>query len=354
MQDASSNSNSVSAAPARRNHGAILVGGTLIVLVAAGVSMQVWRARSSNAAEQKAAAKPDVQAREDALQQPVGRVNGKVITYEQLARECFDRHGKEVLENLINRTIIQQACAEQGVSVSEAEVNQEIIELSKKFGLAVDQYYQLLESERGLTPTQYRSDVVWPMLAMKKLAGGDVKITREMMTQAYEDSYGERVKARMIVFDNLRHAQEAWEKLRTEPENFERFARELSVEPNSRALGGTIPPIRRHSGAHEEIRKVAFGLTNPGDISGIIQVDVSQYVILRYEGRTEPVEHDYKDVEAQLQQELTEREVARMVGETFEKIQKSAKVDNLLTGESRGYTTASTAELPEPSKTTRK
>ncbi|MBL8820529.1 MAG: peptidylprolyl isomerase [Planctomyces sp.] len=354
MQDASPNPSSLSAAQPRKSRGSMLVGGTLIVLVASGISMQVWRAQNSKAAEQKTAAKPDIQAREDALQQPVGRVNGQVITYEQLAAECFERHGKEVLENLVNRTIIQQACAERGITVSEAEVNQEIIELSKKFGLAVDQYYQLLESERGLSPVQYRRDVVWPMLAMKKLAGGEVKVTRAMLAEAYEDSYGARVKARMMAFDNLRHAQEAWEKLRTEPDSFEKMARELSVEPNSRALGGTIPPIRRHSGAHEEIRKAAFAMTTPGEISGIVQVDVSQYVILRYEGRTEPVEHDPKDVEAQLQAEITEREVARMVGETFEKIQKAAKVDNFVTGESRGNVVPASAQLPEPSNKTRK
>ncbi|MFN9970002.1 MAG: peptidylprolyl isomerase, partial [Phycisphaerae bacterium] len=113
-----------------------------------------------------------------------------------------------------------------------------------------------------------------------------------MMRDAYEDNYGERVKARMMVLDNLRRAQEAWEKARSSPDDFESMARELSVEPNSRALGGTVPPIRKNSGAHEEIRKAAFEMKTPGEISGIIQVDVSQYVILKYEGRTEPVEHD--------------------------------------------------------------
>jgi foldase protein PrsA len=305
------------------------------MLIAAGIGMQLWRAQSGKAAEQKSEAAAG-QARHDALSKPVGRVNGEAISYEMLAKECVERHGREVLDHLINRSIIQQACMEKGITISEAEVNQEVITMSKKVGLAVDQYYQLLEAERNLTPVQYRRDVVWPLLAMKKLAGRDTSITNEMMRAAYEDSYGERVKARMIVLDNLRHAQDAWNKLKTEPDSFEQLARDRSVEPNSRALGGTVPPIRKNSGAHEEIRKAAFALKTPGEISGIIQVDVAQYVILKYEGRTEPVEHDMEDVKAQLHAQLEEREVAKMLGETFETIQAAARVDNYLTGETRG------------------
>lgn len=40
----------------RTGRGGILVGGTLVIVIAAGIGMQVWRARSSRAAEQKAAA----------------------------------------------------------------------------------------------------------------------------------------------------------------------------------------------------------------------------------------------------------------------------------------------------------
>ena len=321
----------------RTGRGGILVGGTLVIMIAAGIGMQVWRARSSEAAEQKAAAV--VPAETEAQKTAFARVNGEAITYEALAKECVAKHGKEVLENMISRTIIRQACAENGVTVSEAEVDQEIVEISKKFGLAVDQWYKMLEAERGLNAEQYRRDIIWPMLALKKLAGKEVTITREMLKMAYEDNYGPRVKARMIVLDNPRRATEMWEKIKENPDDFESLARDYSVEANSRALGGTIPPSRKNSeGTHEALRKAAFQFKEEeiGQISGIIQVGPSQYVILKYEGRTEPIEHSTEDVEAQLHAELEEREVQKLVGETFESLQKAARVDNFLTGESRG------------------
>ncbi|MEZ6059958.1 MAG: peptidylprolyl isomerase [Planctomycetaceae bacterium] len=321
-------------APKAGRRSTMLVGGTLIALVAAGIGMQVWRAQNSKAAEQKDSVAGSVRL-DDTLATPVGRVNGQPVTYEMLAKECIERHGKDVLENVINRTIIQQACAEAGVTVTEAEVNQEIVKISKKFGLPVGQWYKMLEAERGLTALQYHRDVIWPMLALKKLAGKEVKITNEMMKEAYTDNYGPRVKARMIVMDNQRRATEIWEKLQKDPELFEDFARDYSVEPTSRILGGSIPPIRRYSGAHENIRKAAFNMQEPGEISNsIIQIGINQYVILKYEGRTEPIDHDRDAVAAQLHEELVEREVQKMVAETFSHLRENARIDNYLTNES--------------------
>ncbi|MBL8812198.1 MAG: peptidylprolyl isomerase [Planctomycetaceae bacterium] len=336
-------------AGAKSGRGGILIGGTLIIILAGGITMQVWRARDGIAAEQKASSQ-QVPSATDALKTAFARVNGESITYEALAKECVERHGKEVLDSLINRLIIQQECANRGLTVSEAEVDQEIVEISKKFGLAVDQWYKMLEAERNLTPAQYRRDVIWPMLALKKLAGKEVNITREMMASAYEDNYGPRVKAHMIVIDNIRRATEIWEKAKANPEEFEALARDYSIEPNSRALGGVIPPIRKNSGAPENLRKAAFALKEEGELSGIIQVEPNRFAILKYDGRTEPVDHNLADVEAQLHADLTEREVQKLVGETFERLQQQARVDNFLTGESRGRTetAAVTEEAAEP------
>ncbi|MCA9018069.1 MAG: peptidylprolyl isomerase, partial [Planctomycetaceae bacterium] len=273
----------------------LFFGGTVVVLICAALGMQIWRGQQGKAAEQGATGN-QISADAKLLAEPLSRVNGAPITWQQVAEECMQNHGAEALENLISRMIIQQACAEKGVTVTDHEVNSEILEISKKLGLSQDHLFQMIQSERGLNANQYRRDVIWPMLALKKLAGTDVQITREMLQQAYIDNYGERVRAKMIVLDRLNRAQFVEEKLRQNPEEFETLAREYSVEPNSKSLGGTIPPIRQFSGAHEEIRKAAFSMKTVGQLSGIIQVTPTQYVILRFEGRTEPVAHDPKDV----------------------------------------------------------
>lgn len=329
MQDASHKT----AESSRTKRGNIFISGTLITILAAGIGFQFWRSQNVKADQPTAA--DAGRATVSALGKPVGRVNGQSISYEELARECIERHGSEVLKNVINRLMIQQACSEAGVNVSDAEVEQEIVQISKKFGLPVNQWETMLHAERGLTPLQYRRDVIWPMLALKKLAGEEVSITREMLQEAYADNYGPRAKVRMMVLSNTRHAQEIWDKVKAAPDEFEDYARDYSVEPNSKALGGTVPPIRRFSGAHAEIRKAAFRMKTPGEISGIIQVAQDQYVILKFEGTTEPVAHDPKDVQGTLHEELREREVQVMVGNMFKKIENGARIDNYLTGETK-------------------
>jgi foldase protein PrsA len=92
-------------------------------------------------------------------------------------------------------------------------------------------------------------------------------------------------------------------------------------------------------------------MSQPGEISGVLQVGPSQYAIIKFEGFTEPVDHDMADVQAELHTDLTEREVQKMVGETFEKLQANARVDNFLTGESRGRAEAASAEQTTPAPT---
>lgn len=341
MQDAFQNKTESS----RGNRGTMFISGTLITILAAGIGFQFWRSQNVRADEPQTPAAGRVNM--GVLGKPVGQVNGQPIKYEQLAEECIQRHGAEVLKNLINRLLIQQACSETGVTVSDAEVNREVVQISKKFGLPVDQWEKMLQAERGLTPRQYRRDVIWPMLALKKLAGQEVTITREMMQEAYQDNYGPRAKVRMMVLENTRRAQEIWDRLKDSPDEFENYARDCSVEPNSRALGGTVPPIRQFSGAHEEIRKAAFRMGERGEvgaISGIIQVAMNQYVILKFEGMTEPVEHDPKDVQGPLHEELREREVQMMVAKTFKNLEESARIDNYLTGETKSPVTQTSAE----------
>ena len=312
-----------------KNKLTIIISGTVLAVLAAAILFQVLRERPSNpglAAENEVAGRAQV-----GQQRFLARVNGELVTYDEVAQECVDRHGKDVLENVINRKIIQQACKQQNVTVTETEVNQEVLRISKRFGLDVDGWYNLLQTERGLSRVQYQRDVIWPILALKKLADEKVEISDRELQKAYQNNYGEMVKARMIMMDHPRRIVELWEKIRKNPDDFERFAREYSIEPNSAALGGAIPPIRRFSG-DANLSNAAFKL-KPGELSGIIQLGdgLNRYVILKCEGRTKPVNHDLKSVQADLHASLSEEKIQQAVSRVFEKLKKQSRIDNYIT-----------------------
>jgi len=320
----------------------LALAGTAVALLAAGVVFQVFRAHEGSAGEdQSAEAAGDVAGKvslgDSSPRESLGRVNGEPISYDEVARECMARYGQEVLENFINRMIIHQACREKGVEVSRAEVDAEVLRIAQKFDLDVENWYRMLQADRNLSPVQYRNDIIWPMLALKKLAGEEIQITDEDLKKAFIRDYGPRVRAKMIMCNNQRRAEEVWKKATEKPEDFGRLAKEHSVDPTSRALEGDIPPIRRYAG-NDNLEKAAFRLRD-GEISGIIDVstpEMKRFVILQCEGRTEPVVTDIAQVEETLRKQLEEEKVQASVAKIFEKLKKEARVDNYLTGVTTG------------------
>jgi foldase protein PrsA len=316
----------------------LMVAGTAVAILVAGVMVQVLRPPSAfPAAEARPGAAPSGQSNasdQRTTRVAVGRVNGIDISYDELAKECVAREGVTILENMINRKIIQQACDARGIVISEADVSQEIGRIAKKFGIAVDQWLQMLQAERKLTPDQYRREIIWPMLALRQLAGADVTITKQDMQKAFIRNYGKRVKARAIVLDNPRRAADVWEKARANPADFARLARQYSIDPASRPLEGAIPPIARFGG-NPTLEEAAFKLKE-GEISAVVQIGTNQHIILLCEGFTDQVVENMAEVEEILKQELQEEKTQEAVGKVFAKLKEEARVDNYLTHVSTG------------------
>lgn len=302
----------------------IVVASVAAVLVA-GIMFQLGRAQSTSAAEQSGgAAKPSGRVE---LAAKITR-NGRSIQIplDVVARECLLRIGNDVLDSMLNRAVIQLACEERGVSVTQPEVEQEIIRIAKQFKIPVENWLAMLQQERNISQEQYSQDIIWPMLALKKLAGSEVEITEADIQKAFIRHYGQRVKCRMIMSDNLNRANTVWQEARLKPDDFDRLARDHSVDPGSRSLGGSIPPVARYSG-NEEIEKAAFKLRE-GEISHIINLGFSRYVILKCEGFTKQLVTDIEQVRAELYADLVEQKVQESIAKLFTELKKSTRIDN--------------------------
>ena len=86
----------------------------------------------------------------------LARVNKQLITWDEVADECMSRYANDVLESIINRVIIQQACTAQDITVTATEVDHEILTIAKRFSVPVEEWYNLLKNERDLHPAQYQ------------------------------------------------------------------------------------------------------------------------------------------------------------------------------------------------------
>jgi len=336
-----------SAAPSR---GRLLpwIAGTAAALVIAGVALQVFRAEPGAAQSRDvpggAAAAGTARVGSTPADEIVARVNNEPVSYEQLARECVEKHGPEVLENIISRRIIEQECDRAGLKITQAEIEQEVLTIAAKFNIDVANWYALLKSERGIGQLQYHRDVIFPMLALKKLAGQNIQVSQQDLQRAFERDFGPRVEARMILVQgNIRQANEIWQRAMANPDDFSRLAREVSADPNTRPLGGVVPPIRRHGG-NDQVAKVAFDL-KLGEISPVIDIGEGRYVILKCEGHTKPVSATLAEVQVQLQEQLIEEKTQEAVAKVFEALKQRSTVVNYIT---RTSSNAAQAAAPQP------
>lgn len=268
------------------------------------------------------------------------RVNGAVYSIDSLANECIERHGKDVLEGIIGRTLMEQGLKVANVEVTQADIDAEIARAALAMGKTttpggdqpdVAAWIKEITETQKCSVEQYVRDTVWPSAALKKLVVAQVAVTDEDMQRGFEANYGPRVKCRAIVVNQQRRAQEVWQMARDNPtpENFGVLAEQYSIDSVSRTLRGEVPPIQRHGG-QPQIEKEAFNL-QPGELSSIIQVG-ENWVILLCEGRTEPRPIEFAAVRDLIHADVYEKKLRIAMAKEFDRLHDAAQIDNFIAG----------------------
>lgn len=207
-------------------------------------------------------------------------VNGRSVTRQQLANETMRRFGKDVLESIINRLLVMNELQQQGIEITEGDINQSIKDKAEQFGMSADRYMKLIKTRRSVTEERYKNDIVWNELALRRLAEASIEVTPQEMAERMEYEFGPKVQVREIALSDLQIATAIHEQLQVDAEAFEKLAKEHSIDTNSASMGGLLPPIRRNSG-FEQLEKVAFSL-QPGQISSVFKFE-DTFLILRCE-----------------------------------------------------------------------
>jgi len=258
-------------------------------------------------------------------------VNGEQISQADLGRECLWRFGKEVLEGMINRQLIAEACAQKKITITPQDIEAEIERIAQKFGLPKDKWMQLLRDERGFSESQYKREVVWPMLALRRLSEDRTQVTQEEMQKAYESEFGPKVRALLIVHSQKQMAEQLHAAVAADPKQFRDLSKRYSDDPGVASAYGVIPPIRMHLG-DANLERIAFSL-QPGQVSPIVQV-ADKYYILKCEERIDAkiLPPDQMNAyTAKLQDRLKEGKLRGVAANFFEEMAKTSQITNYYT-----------------------
>ncbi len=286
------------------------------------------QAKTTAPAQAKAAAAPTSPM--EKIPKVVAVVNGQTITRDKLAQESMRRFGPVVLDNLLNKYLILQACKAQGINITQADVNNEIARTSNKFGLSTKLFLEAMEKERDITPEQYSSEIVWPMLALRALASDKIKVSPQEIDAIMQAEYGPKVQVRMIAVSQAEKAKQLHAAATAAPETFRRLAKEQSEDAASASVEGLLPPIRRNSG-DDQLEKIAFQL-QPNQISPVFQVGELHVMLqcVRQLAATPPNPQMLPAIQQRIEEQLRDQRVGQSANEIFAALQKKSELITVL------------------------
>ena len=150
----------------------------------------------------------------------VARINGQDISRNELGKECLAHFGDEVLKTLVNKQLIVEHCKAARSPSRIEEVQDEINRMAERFGLPTDQLLKMLKEERHISPAQYAKEIIWPTVALRKLAEDRLTVSEKEFKQAWDMLYGPAVQARLIACRTPTEAEKVWKLALQRPDDF--------------------------------------------------------------------------------------------------------------------------------------
>jgi parvulin-like peptidyl-prolyl isomerase len=262
----------------------------------------------------------------DRIPKVVAVVNGQTISRDRIAEACIERFGTIVLDNLLNKHLILQACEAQGIKITQADVNQEIDRVAAKFGLTTKLFLKTIEEERDVTPEQYASEIVWPMLALRALAADKIAVSQQEIDRIIQSEYGPKVSVRMIAVSQAEKAAQLHQQVSQQPELFRRLAKEHSEDAPSASVEGLLPPIRRYSG-DDLLERMAFQLKE-NEISNVFQIGELHILLqcVRHLPPTPPDPQLLPAIQERIVDHLRDQRLQQAADELFSVLQKNSQI----------------------------
>ena len=183
----------------------------------------------------------------------VAIVNGQRITRREFVNRLEQVTGEQVLSDLINEQLIEQAAKKAKITVTSAEVEAEMEKLREQIGPS----FESVLAQYGMTTEDLRKNMELNLLVFK-VSTKDITVTDEALMAFFEENKSdydqpEMVRASHILVEDEEKAKEIQSKL-AEGADFAELARNESTDPMSAAEGGDLGFSRRRMVADSKRR----------------------------------------------------------------------------------------------------
>jgi peptidyl-prolyl cis-trans isomerase C len=314
-------------------------------------------AASSKDKKKEKPAMPNDGAKKD----KVAVVNGTVITRSDYDTELnrFERQmamsgrapnpaemtemKQRVLEGLVDRELLKQESKKQGISVSDADVNQQVTALRQKF--STEKEFTDALAKMNLSEAELKSKLRQDM-AIKKLidqqVASKVTITPDEMKEFY-NSHSELFKAPEMVRashilikvePNASDADKAKARERIvaiqqrikKGDDFATVAKEASECPSG-ANGGDLDYFQRGQMV-KPFEDVAFSL-KPGSVSDIVETQFG-YHLIKVADKKDASTVSFDEVKVKLEDYMKQQKINEQLGQYVGQLKTGAKIETFL------------------------
>lgn len=272
------------------------------------------------------------------LDKVVAVVNDDIITLVELeaAEEQINKTTpnkvtrEQALEQLIDRTLIEQQAKDLGITVSDSEVESTMEVLRQRYNLQGDEMAKALK-EQNMTEEEFREQWKYQLLTKKVLDNklkGRIAITPEEVEEYYRENYGEIESAdeirisQILVRDEVK-ANEVAELARA-GDDFPKLAEQYSIDEISAPAGGDLGYFRQGD-LVETLANAVEGL-DVGQIAGPVETE-SGYHILKVTDRKSAEEGIPESTIAEIKDTLYEQKVQKELQEWLTTVKEKAYIE---------------------------
>jgi foldase protein PrsA len=184
--------------------------------------------------------KPPDQAKPGA--RVIATIGEKTITSEELKQQLMQKHGRELLDQMVDHEVIRMEGSAEGITVEESEINKELQRMQQGYD-SEKQFYESMKEQLGFSEEALRADL-YSKLLLEKLATRSIVITNEQVDayiKAHPDEFKTSVLLRLqqIVVSSKENADKVAMDL-GKGMDFSQVAKDRSLDDATRNKGGDL------------------------------------------------------------------------------------------------------------------
>ncbi len=274
--------------------------GIVVAMAIPALAQRPPRPRPPRPPARAGAQQPGQQPAQQAVSPPALKVNGQVLTQDDLTRFAWTRMGKKIILDVLDETLIIQAAHRAGIVVTGREIDKRITELAELAG-----GIEKLVAKRGVAGVAALRAQVKAELLLAKLVEAAARVTEKEARAYYEAHKSEfmtptRVLLYEIVTEKPEAAYNARQRL-AEGEPFTKVAAEVSVALSAQK-GGEVGWVALDEIEPEVLRR-AVATLQVGQVSMPILIKGKSYIVMvkdKQPGQVKPFEEVKEDIIARL------------------------------------------------------